>query len=85
VVSFWPHVKRQFPIDGSEPEGGLHAGSATCTSGILGNPVGRYSDDTQVRIAVTEFLLKLGGAANAHDDIAIFVAAFQRDPREGYA
>jgi hypothetical protein len=47
--------------------------------------VGRYSDDTQVRIAVTEVLLKLGGAANAHDDIAIFVAAFQRDPREGYA
>jgi hypothetical protein len=39
--------------------------------------VGRYTDDTQVRIAVTEVLLKLGDAANAHDDIAIFVAAFQ--------
>jgi len=46
---------------------------------------GRYSDDTQMSIAVAEALLKLGDAANAHDFTESFVAAFQRDPREGYA
>jgi ADP-ribosylglycohydrolase len=46
---------------------------------------GRYSDDTQMSIAVAEALLKLGEAANARDFAASFVAAFQRDPREGYA
>jgi ADP-ribosyl-[dinitrogen reductase] hydrolase len=46
---------------------------------------GRYSDDTQMSIAVAEALLKFGDAASAHDFTASFVAAFQRDPREGYA
>ena len=46
---------------------------------------GCYSDDTQMSIAVAEALLKLGDAASAHDFTASFVAAFQRDPREGYA
>jgi hypothetical protein len=46
---------------------------------------GRYSDDTQMSIAVAEALLKFGNAASAHDFTASFVAAFQRDPREGYA
>jgi hypothetical protein len=36
-------------------------------------------------IAVAEALLKLGDAASAHDFTVCFVAAFQRDPREGYA
>jgi ADP-ribosylglycohydrolase len=46
---------------------------------------GRYSDDTQMSIAVAEALLKLGDTASAHDFTASFVAVFQRDPREGYA
>jgi ADP-ribosyl-[dinitrogen reductase] hydrolase len=46
---------------------------------------GRYSDDTQMSIAVAETLLNLGHAASARDFAASFVAAFQRDPREGYA
>jgi ADP-ribosyl-[dinitrogen reductase] hydrolase len=46
---------------------------------------GRYSDDTQMSIAVGETLLKQGDTASAHDFTASFVAAFQRDPREGYA
>jgi ADP-ribosylglycohydrolase len=46
---------------------------------------GRYSDDTQMSIAVAEALLKLGEAASAHDFATSFVAAFQRDQREGYA
>jgi ADP-ribosylglycohydrolase len=46
---------------------------------------GRYSDDTQMSIAVAEALLKRGEAASARDFTASFVAAFQRDPREGYA
>jgi ADP-ribosyl-[dinitrogen reductase] hydrolase len=46
---------------------------------------GRYSDDTQMSIAVAETLLRQGDAASARDFTASFVAAFQRDPREGYA
>ena len=46
---------------------------------------GRYSDDTQMSLAVAEALLKLGEGAGARDFTASFVAAFQRDPREGYA
>ena len=46
---------------------------------------GRYSDDTQMSIAVAEALLKLGDAASVHDFTESFVVAFQRDPREGYA
>lgn len=46
---------------------------------------GRYSDDTQMSIAVAEALLRLGDATSAYDFTASFVAAFQRDPREGYA
>jgi ADP-ribosylglycohydrolase len=46
---------------------------------------GRYSDDTQMSIAVAEALLKRGDAASAHDFTASFLTAFQRDPREGYA
>ena len=46
---------------------------------------GRYSDDTQMSIAVAETLLKLGDTATAYDFTTSFVAAFQRDPREGYA
>jgi ADP-ribosylglycohydrolase len=46
---------------------------------------GCYSDDTQMSIAVAEALLKRGDAASAHDFTASFVAAFKRDPREGYA
>ena len=41
---------------------------------------GRYSDDTQMSIAVAEALLKLGDAASAYDFTASFVATFQRDP-----
>lgn len=46
---------------------------------------GRYSDDTQMSIAVAETLLKCGDAASARDFAANFLAAFRRDPREGYS
>ncbi|MCL2715732.1 MAG: ADP-ribosylglycohydrolase family protein [Alphaproteobacteria bacterium] len=46
---------------------------------------GRYSDDTQMSIAVAETLLEHGAAASAHNFTASFVTAFQRDPRDGYA
>lgn len=46
---------------------------------------GRYSDDTQMSIAVAEALLMFGEAASARDFAASFVAAFRRDPRVGYA
>jgi ADP-ribosyl-[dinitrogen reductase] hydrolase len=44
---------------------------------------GRYTDDAQMSIAVTEALL-LGGLTREHFADA-FVAAFKRDQREGYA
>lgn len=44
---------------------------------------GRYTDDTQMSIAVAETLL-LGGLTARHFADA-FVGAFKRDPREGYA
>ena len=46
---------------------------------------GRYSDDTQMSLAVAETVLKYGAGATARDFAASFVAAFQRDQRETYA
>ena len=46
---------------------------------------GRYSDDTQMSLAVAETLLKYGDAATARDFAVSFVAAFKRDQRGGYA
>lgn len=46
---------------------------------------GRYSDDTQMSIAVSETLLNSGGAASVHDFAESFVGAFKRDQRKGYS
>lgn len=50
----------------------------------LGIPAGRYTDDTQMSIAIAELLLR-----DAPPDAAAcadaFVTAFQRDPRAGYS
>jgi len=57
-------------------------------SAYVANPrhkigLGRYTDDAQMSIAVTEVQL-LGGFTSAHFADA-FVSCFKRDPREGYA
>lgn len=47
---------------------------------------GRYTDDTQMAIALAEFLVSSGGnAPNANHLACIFVKAFKRDERAGYA
>jgi len=45
---------------------------------------GTYSDDTQMTIALAEFLLS-GKAPNTTELACCFVKAFKRDEREGYA
>ncbi|WP_443747900.1 ADP-ribosylglycohydrolase family protein [Asticcacaulis solisilvae] len=45
---------------------------------------GRYTDDTQMAIAIAEHLLD-GGAFDAESLAARFVATFKRDPRRGYS
>ncbi len=52
--------------------------------GLSVSKPGRYTDDTQMTIAVTEALLS-GEAWSAELVAAHFVGAFKRDPRGGYA
>lgn len=47
-------------------------------------PVGSYTDDTQMSIALTELILAGGPYTNASVADA-FVNTFKRDPRQGYA
>ncbi|MCE6958074.1 ADP-ribosylglycohydrolase family protein [Cereibacter sphaeroides] len=46
---------------------------------------GRYTDDTQMSLAVAEVLLDKGAEASALDFANAFVRAFGRDPRLGYS
>jgi ADP-ribosyl-[dinitrogen reductase] hydrolase len=46
---------------------------------------GRYTDDTQMSLAVAEALVEHGPEATSFQFTEKFVLAFQRDPREGYA
>lgn len=45
---------------------------------------GRYSDDTQMSVALAEFMLS-GEPMTAVNLVGYFIDAFKRDPREGYA
>jgi ADP-ribosylglycohydrolase len=49
-----------------------------------GIPPGRYTDDTQMSIAVAELLLA-GGEPDGDACADAFLCAFRRDPRPGYA
>ena len=43
---------------------------------------GRYTDDTQMSVAVSETLIKFGGAASVCSLAESFVKAFKRDERQ---
>tara|TARA_Y100000310_G_scaffold91693_5_gene89178 strand:- start:3140 stop:4204 length:1065 start_codon:yes stop_codon:yes gene_type:complete len=49
-------------------------------------PPGRYTDDTQMALALAELLLRKPPATWTHYDVArAFVGVFKRDPRPGYS
>jgi len=69
------------PDDFLERENNLSAYKRNPETG-LGD--GRYTDDTQMAVAVAEYLLD-GGTFDAESLARRFVAAFKRDPRRGYS